>query len=133
MKCCSKCKQEKPLFDFFKSKRTKDGLQHQCKSCANTYYQRPGTLEKYVKRVRAKDKEKRQMLNELKQTLSSTVCGETASCCLEFHHMDPSTKDDTVSNMVGKRRWDAVLAEIEKCVVLCANCHRKVHDGMIAL
>jgi hypothetical protein len=39
MKTCSKCKAEKPLNDFGKSKASKDGLQYNCKSCNSAYYQ----------------------------------------------------------------------------------------------
>lgn len=46
--------------------------------------------------------------------------------CLEFHHRNPKEKDFHVSGMLS-RRWDAVMAEVSKCIVLCANCHRKEH------
>ena len=48
--------------------------------------------------------------------------------CLEFHHLDPDKKDfDIAQAMSYEWPWDKVLAEIRKCVCLCANCHRKVH------
>ena len=43
----------------------------------------------------------------------------------DFHHLDPSTKIDNVSCMcLGKRKDSIILAEIAKCILLCANCHR---------
>lgn len=67
-------------------------------------------------------------LMEYKSTLKCINCDEDFIGCLEFHHNDPAQKDFTISRMVmdgwGKER---ILEEIEKCDILCANCHRKWH------
>src|SRR3990167_1076458 len=55
----------------------------------------------------------------------SCPCGESDSRCLDFHHRDPATKEFTIRNGVN-RGITRMLAEIAKCDVLCANCHRKV-------
>jgi hypothetical protein len=55
-------------------------------------------------------------------------CGETHPACLDFHHRDPAAKEGTVARLVAKNvKLERVKAEIEKCDVLCANCHRKLH------
>jgi hypothetical protein len=66
---------------------------------------------------------------EYKATLTCVVCGENHIACLDFHHRNPSEKDVAVSVAVGQRGWSRkrILAEIAKCDVLCANCHRKLH------
>ena len=46
---------------------------------------------------------------------------------LEFHHRDPSQKDFNVSSKGHSRSWERVRKEIEKCDLLCANCHRELH------
>jgi len=46
---------------------------------------------------------------------------------LEFHHKDPSEKDFSISRKGHCRSWQRVSKEIEKCDLLCANCHREVH------
>ena len=46
---------------------------------------------------------------------------------LELHHLDPSTKDYQLSNTGGAPSFDKFLAESEKCILLCANCHREEH------
>ena len=46
---------------------------------------------------------------------------------LEFHHKNPETKDFNVSAKGHCRSWDRVKKEIEKCDLLCANCHRETH------
>jgi 5-methylcytosine-specific restriction endonuclease McrA len=46
-------------------------------------------------------------------------CPEHHPACLDFHHLDPTGKDLSVGN--------AISSEIAKCVLLCSNCHRKLH------
>lgn len=47
----------------------------------------------------------------------------------DLHHRDPSTKEFAVSNQIGNRSLDELLAEARKCDLLCANCHRALHAG----
>ena len=55
-------------------------------------------------------------------------CGEDDPVVLDCHHKDPGTKEHCIGNMIGGN-WSlgAVLAELKKCIVLCANCHRRRH------
>lgn len=46
---------------------------------------------------------------------------------LEFHHNDPSQKDFEISSKNHAKAWDLVKLELDKCSLLCANCHREVH------
>ena len=46
---------------------------------------------------------------------------------LEFHHKNPSEKDFGISVKGHCRSWERVKTEIEKCDLLCANCHREIH------
>ena len=47
----------------------------------------------------------------------------------DFHHRDAAEKAFGVSDGI-PRRWQKVVAELAKCVMLCANCHREVHAGV---
>lgn len=59
------------------------------------------------------------------------VCGyNRCEKALEFHHKDPSKKERIVSVF---RSVESMKAEAAKCVVLCANCHRELHVGLISL
>lgn len=49
---------------------------------------------------------------------------------LEFHHRDPNEKDFSLSNKGHCRSWKEVRKELDKCDLLCANCHRELHSGM---
>jgi len=49
----------------------------------------------------------------------------------EFHHWEAGTKDFGISQSgISSRTWKAIVAELDKCVMLCANCHREVHAGV---
>ena len=49
---------------------------------------------------------------------------------LECHHFESSEKDFGISSKGYTRSWNQILKELEKCVLLCANCHREVHAGL---
>lgn len=49
---------------------------------------------------------------------------------LEFHHLDPSQKDFAISQYGHSRSWERVQKELDKCAMLCANCHREIHAKM---
>lgn len=54
---------------------------------------------------------------------------------MEFHHLNPLEKDEQPSKMIGKE-WEDLKKEIDKCILLCSNCHREEHqkiDGRNAL
>jgi hypothetical protein len=45
----------------------------------------------------------------------------------DFHHLDPEYKEQNISKMLINKAWKGTLLELEKCVLLCANCHRLEH------
>ena len=57
-----------------------------------------------------------------------TLCGyDTCQAALDFHHTDPAEKDFTISAKMTS--WAAIERELKKCVLVCARCHREIHDG----
>jgi len=55
------------------------------------------------------------------------VCGFSDPRALDFHHRDPKTKTATVSQLLTQRKEAELWTEVEKCDVMCANCHRIHH------
>lgn len=84
--------------------------------------------QKYNERS-AQQRERTRHLIEEAKLCGCIVCGEQEKACLDFHHL--SDKDAVISQMLG---WNdkRVKEEISKCVVLCANCHRKHHAGILS-
>lgn len=49
---------------------------------------------------------------------------------LEFHHKISSTKEFGIGQKGHSRSWDKVKAELDKCILVCSNCHKEVHAGI---
>jgi hypothetical protein len=84
------------------------------------------------------DRRRRQVrldfVNEYKESYGCYFCDETSAVVLDLHHTDPTTKYETVSDLVAKcRPLGEIQVEMEKCIVVCSNCHRKIHAGMLTL
>ena len=69
----------------------------------------------------------RKWYNEIMENHSCEKCGESDTVVLEWHHIDPLKKDMSVSDMLSRRGRKTILEEIDKCMCLCANCHRRLH------
>ena len=131
---CSKCLLSKPLtkkfFRVTKEYRTgKEYFRRGCYACE---------LEYISKSNKAKWEIKKRELHILRQELVDYAGGKCAHCnCVfhwsvyDFHHIDPSTKVSNVSTMLSHYSYNlpAVYLEIDKCLLLCANCHRLHHWG----
>ena len=73
----------------------------------------------------------RARINAIKAEAGCYRCGIHDFRCLEFHHLDPTTKAFNISTELGKSiSIKRLLAEISKCIVLCANCHKLEHIGI---
>lgn len=49
---------------------------------------------------------------------------------LSFHHLDPAQKDFGLSARGLTRSWEKMQPEIDKCILVCANCHAEIHAGL---
>jgi hypothetical protein len=78
-----------------------------------------------------------------RRRVKETLVAESGGCCrlcgydrcvaaLEFHHLDPSKKEFTLSRR-GARSIATLRAEVRKCVLLCSNCHAEVEAGFVKL
>jgi len=98
--------------------------------CANCHLKLHSDERKSAVTIVHTDKKKRliSMVDEYKTSRGCAVCGESRSECLVFHHRNPEDKVDSISNVL-VNHWpeDKLIVEMEKCDVLCANCHKKLH------
>lgn len=61
-------------------------------------------------------------------------CGyDKCNEALEFHHNIPSEKEFSISKTGNTYSWEKIRNEIDKCSLLCANCHREVHVKLLSL
>lgn len=110
-----------------------DGGTFICEVCGKEYVYRRGHGDTTHKcnscfsRIR-RDKFKTEAIAYLGGKCS--ICGyNKCNEALEFHHIDPSAKSFTIaSNMC--LSWNQIQTELDKCVLLCANCHREVEHGL---
>ena len=59
------------------------------------------------------------------------ICGyNKCSEALEFHHLSSSGKDFGISDRGYTRSWAKIKEELDKCILVCANCHREIHSGV---
>lgn len=102
----------------------------------NRKYYQSVDRKKQIARVRTRKQRLAVDFMNWKATKSCLHCGETDIACLEFHHVDPKTKDVDPSQMIGNRSWsiERIIKYLEAtCLCLCANCHRKIHREIRAM
>ncbi len=137
MKTCIKCNEQKDLDQFGK---TKTYIRNTCKSCFNL--DQKARSKKHYENNKdyyfARNKKDRISLREfyiqLKHNKPCLDCKDVFPWwILEFDHRDPSTKVDDVSSLVkvSKRK---LLEEIDKCDLICSNCHKeRTHKRLIGM
>ena len=111
-KFCPRCDETKPLQDFYPKKST-GYVSCYCKKCTNL--QSKERQWKFKKRCLEYKGGK------------CTECGYDRSiAALDFHHSDPDAKEFGISQL-RFHVFEAVKQELDKCVILCSNCHRELH------
>ena len=62
------------------------------------------------------------------------VCGYNKYVgALHFHHLDPNEKDFNIAYRGHSRSWRTVKEELDKCIMVCANCHAEIHGEFVQL
>ena len=115
---CNECQR-------LRMQRKRENPEYRARGVANTARWRERNPEKNLESWKRVETEKRRILLEARVG-GCQICGESDPACLDFHHRDPTTKEGHIGEFrrFGMKR---LLAEIAKCDVLCANCHRKHH------
>jgi len=128
---CCWCYWLKPLSEFAFRNSAKRTLSSHCRTC-HARYRRRHYLEnrdRYFSQAIAqtvrKTEDKLKRLRDYLLGHPCVDCGATDVASLEFDHVDPATKEMEIARLIRRRNWAAVQLEIAKCVVRCANCHRR--------
>lgn len=129
---CTKCHIDKSETDFaFKIKAK--GIRHRhCRACANAFSKehyaknKLAVIAKSVARSRHARHNNKEYIRSL--GLFCIKCKADHPAVLDFHHRDPTQKEMTISKLINTRfSRSRLMSEIEKCDVLCSNCHRIHH------
>jgi 5-methylcytosine-specific restriction endonuclease McrA len=127
-KRCGECSEIKPMAEFHLNSRSRDGRQWRCKTCNIRINREWYANHPEVKSGRMSTNARQRRLDAHWRILDylrahpCVDCGEPDPVVLDFDHLRDKVKN--ISAML-RHRWDAVLAEIDKCEVVCANCHRR--------
>ncbi len=127
MKTCCRCKKLKPLDQFNAKKGTRDGYQGKCRECSSRYAREHYVANKgkYIAKAREAQRRLHATINELKSRTPCADCGRSFHyCAMDFDHLDASTKVGAVATLRKLSNLDKVMAEILKCDLVCAVCHR---------
>jgi hypothetical protein len=86
--------------------------------------------EKYKAQTIARRKDLYYRVFKIRYDGCCSVCGYEDYRALDFHHIDPSTKIDTIAQLCNRSvAWRRLDVELAKCELICANCHRIEHYG----
>lgn len=126
-KDCKRCRKPKDFSKFSKSSRRRDGLQAWCKECVKNHDHLKYMEDKGKHRswnTSRRDKYYDMVTTYLKKH-PCVDCNESDPIVLEFDHRDPEIKDGEVTKLLSYASWDRIVLEMDKCDVVCSNCHRK--------
>lgn len=127
---CNKCKESKRIVEFDVNLQSKRGRAYTCKVCRNyTRRNNKDQQKRDVIKAQKQRKDRQDFINSFKAS-GCSVCGyKKCLYALTFHHIDPASKIDTVANMAcNSSSFEKIKTEIDKCIVLCQNCHHEIHE-----
>jgi len=134
--CCKKteCIEAEKIYRIRKSKlkwynkNRKKPVRNKKKDAEASKRYRDKHRERVNKKNNYRKKKKREWVIDLKQKLKCKRCNNDKFYCLDFHHLNPAEKDFNISHAISRKYGkERILKEIEKCIVLCKNCHSEVH------
>lgn len=89
--------------------------------------------EELIKAVAKRRRKIKELSIEYKGGKCQTCGYSKCAAALELHHIDPQEKSFGVADKGYTRSWEKVKAELDKCILLCANCHREVTAGLLQI
>lgn len=118
---CSVCGVTHDMSEFYRDASSVGGHEYRCKACARKH--RRKMLERQIKR-------RLRLVQRLKEQ-GCRICGSTDPYILEFHHVISADRVSISRMVYGAYGEQAFLEELTKCVVLCANDHKRVHADVL--
>jgi hypothetical protein len=125
------CGETKPEAEFAFADIAKETRQRHCRKCQAAYRRahylanRDAYIALEVARMSGYRVANQALLLAYLLEHPCVDCGVTDPVLLDFDHRDPSSKRSEVGRVANTKPWPQVRAEIEKCDVRCANCHRR--------
>ncbi len=132
----------KTNFKSFSNGYQNSNLSTHCKHCSvlltenNVYHSINKKTNKIKKSFICKSCVNKNTAKRWKSSKLKVVEYKGGKCCkcgynkcidaLEFHHVDPNEKDKSFSN-IKLKKWETIKQELDKCILVCANCHREIH------
>jgi hypothetical protein len=118
-KICSRCNKPKDLTDFAKRSKSPDGRRPNCKSCLSGYYER--NKSEFVRRSKARKTKIKNILIKAKSKPCADCHVQYDYWIMQFDHL--RDKAFTLGKSAANKGISQILEEIQKCDVVCANCH----------
>lgn len=107
---------------------------HSYKDIESSFYKRGDSYTSWCRQCLNRNTHKRQV--EAKAKMIAYLGGKCKKCsydncpdALDFHHRRPEEKDFKPSTL-RLSSWAKIKKELDKCILLCANCHRETHAGL---
>ena len=131
-KICNTCKEKTPLSEFYKSEGTKDNLRYDWKKCGHKIH-KLWIKNNPKKRTEAREKQaSTRLILWLKAKFEGTPCMDCSKvfpwCVMDFDHRPGEIKSFRISKLNTYKatpyRIAMVIKEIDKCDLVCSNCHR---------
>jgi len=128
---CGRCGELKPLSEFAWRRKGCQQRDNMCRPCRSRYHREHylANKQRYIAQAQARKKslrlERTTYLLDYFSRHPCTDCGETDAVVLEFDHLDATAKSFDIGQALSYRNWQSILEEIDKCEVVCANCHRR--------
>ena len=114
---CRACGKTKTLDLFAKNKQCKYGREHICQACRSL-------------QISNKRRDNKLKAIKYKGNRCARCQGEFHPAVYDFHHIDMETKEADPGSLM-HRKWSRLKIELDKCILLCANCHRLTHAEVL--
>ena len=137
MKTCPRCQVTRPLAAFSRNVRRADGVQSYCIECRREYLRKhyARNAGKYRTLAAVRNESRRAAIRRIIRKAKHQPCWDCGvsypAYVMDFDHRDSSQKRFNIGRdaLSGRCSEEALRAEIEKCEVVCANCHRMRTHG----